>query len=415
MTAEIAILNRMGIALAADSAVTIGNNESQKVYNTANKLFALSKNHPIGIMIYGNATYMGVPWEIIIKSFRSHIGSEKYSELSSYCDSFFDFLINDGRFINNSAENERVQFAFTSFLLDILRKVNERLDSELETDKPDEKTVINYMIESFSAVLSSLKEYRFLEGFDSTFIEEFMERHRENILNVIHENIFLELPENTYNEILEIAAHMFSKGIFTETSGLVISGYGENEIFPSLYDFTIDGFYCGRLKYIKRDPTVISSADEEGKTTASIRPFAQKEMVYSFMEGIDPLLNDVISDCVEDIFYQLPELIEEKLGNKYTNDEKEVIRDLGISVVSEFNDILERVKANKFINPVVEVVQLLPKEELAAMAEALVNLTSFKRKITKETESVGGPIDVAVISKGDGLIWIKENITLIQI
>lgn len=43
------------------------------------------------------------------------------------------------------------------------------------------------------------------------------------------------------------------------------------------------------------------------------------------------------------------------------------------------------------------------------MAEALVNLTSFKRKISLEIETVGEPIDVAIISKGDGFIWIKRK------
>ena len=43
------------------------------------------------------------------------------------------------------------------------------------------------------------------------------------------------------------------------------------------------------------------------------------------------------------------------------------------------------------------------------MSEALVNLTSFKRHVTKQAETVGGPIDVAVISRGDGLIWIKRK------
>jgi hypothetical protein len=38
--------------------------------------------------------------------------------------------------------------------------------------------------------------------------------------------------------------------------------------------------------------------------------------------------------------------------------------------------------------------------ELAAMAEALVNLTKFKRRITPQKETVGGPIDVAIITRG---------------
>ena len=62
-----------------------------------------------------------------------------------------------------------------------------------------------------------------------------------------------------------------------------------------------------------------------------------------------------------------------------------------------------------YVNPITSVVSMLPKDELAAMAEALVNLTSFKLKVTMEKETVGGPIDVAVISKGDGFIWIKKK------
>jgi hypothetical protein len=61
------------------------------------------------------------------------------------------------------------------------------------------------------------------------------------------------------------------------------------------------------------------------------------------------------------------------------------------------------------IQPIIRAVSFLPKDELAAMAESLVNLTSFKRKISLDAETVGGPIDVAVISKGDGFIWIKRK------
>jgi hypothetical protein len=56
-----------------------------------------------------------------------------------------------------------------------------------------------------------------------------------------------------------------------------------------------------------------------------------------------------------------------------------------------------------------KVVTTLPKEEMAAMAEALVELTSLRRKVDSPLESVGGPTDVAVVSKGDGLIWIKRK------
>lgn len=43
------------------------------------------------------------------------------------------------------------------------------------------------------------------------------------------------------------------------------------------------------------------------------------------------------------------------------------------------------------------------------MAETLVNLTSFRQKVSMSVETVGGPVDVAVISKGDGFVWIKQK------
>jgi hypothetical protein len=59
--------------------------------------------------------------------------------------------------------------------------------------------------------------------------------------------------------------------------------------------------------------------------------------------------------------------------------------------------------------PVIAALAHAPKEELADLAESLVHLTSLKRRVALETETVGGPIDVAVISKGDGFIWLKRK------
>jgi len=52
MTAEIAIMNRIGVAIAADRAVTLGGGEG-KIYTSSDKLFQLSTVAPVGIMIYG--------------------------------------------------------------------------------------------------------------------------------------------------------------------------------------------------------------------------------------------------------------------------------------------------------------------------------------------------------------------------
>ena len=37
-------------------------------------------------------------------------------------------------------------------------------------------------------------------------------------------------------------------------------------------------------------------------------------------------------------------------------------------------------------------------------------LESLKEKVTRGTQSVGGPIDVAVITKAEGLVWLKRKL-----
>ena len=70
MTAIVGILNRQGIAFAADSAATLTISSTHKITNHANKIFELSKFEPVGIAMYGNMDFMKMPWEQIIKMYR---------------------------------------------------------------------------------------------------------------------------------------------------------------------------------------------------------------------------------------------------------------------------------------------------------------------------------------------------------
>jgi len=43
------------------------------------------------------------------------------------------------------------------------------------------------------------------------------------------------------------------------------------------------------------------------------------------------------------------------------------------------------------------------------MAEALVNITALRQHVSTAQETVGGPTDVALITKTDGFVWIKKK------
>lgn len=107
-----------------------------------------------------------------------------------------------------------------------------------------------------------------------------------------------------------------------------------------------------------------------------------------------------------------PKLINAEFMGVYLNTLK--YDNKNITAISNENDVRERIELwsrQYHINPIMETVSIAPKEELAQMAETLVNLTSFRRNLSMDefSQSVGGPIDVALITKGDGFIWMKRK------
>ncbi len=61
---------------------------------------------------------------------------------------------------------------------------------------------------------------------------------------------------------------------------------------------------------------------------------------------------------------------------------KKILQKSSDKIILDFQKKLENHRQEMYVDPVLSVVSMLSKDELAAMAETLVNLTSFKRKIT---------------------------------
>ena len=90
MSAGICIMNRNAIAMAADSAVTVGDHAA--IHNSANKLFSLSRVAPVGVIVYANAALMTVPIEIIVKQYKKQLADRVFPKLNDYVNDFLDYL-----------------------------------------------------------------------------------------------------------------------------------------------------------------------------------------------------------------------------------------------------------------------------------------------------------------------------------
>jgi hypothetical protein len=413
MTAEIAILNKEAIALASDSAVTIMGDSSPKIFTSANKLFSLSKYQPVGIMLYQNASFMGIPWEVIIKIYRNKLGSTKFDRLEDYSNNFITFLSCNNPLIPNQVQE---QFMVET-ILDYFYYVRMEIIKALEAKMVKEKELVE---ESIREVVSRvIKEHHdlweqaaYIPSIPEDYSKETRLKYFDMIKNLVQDT-FEKLPitDDIQEYLIQIACNLFSK--FPDNvqnpsfSGIVIAGFGEMDTFPSLDEFLMEGIVNNRLKYKKRRSVRI-----DFKTNASIMPFAQREMVDTFMQGVDPDYLNMEEGFLNDIFDNYATAVSRSL-TKYPSEEQEQFKlnlvAAGREILADFKNKLQAHRNEKYAQPISQVVSFLPKDELAAMAESLVNLTSFKRKVTMESETVAGPIDVALITKGDGFIWIKRK------
>lgn len=189
------------------------------------------------------------------------------------------------------------------------------------------------------------------------------------------------------------------------SSGIVIAGFGENQHFPGLITYTISGISMNKLKYSEETQL---SHHIGPRGNAVIIPFAESEMVHTFMQGVGPNYSRIFELWLRAIFDKYIDTIADIFRIKDVK-QKKVLKGRTFDLLEEFLDKMKTYRRDEHVQPVVEVVASLPKNELADMAENLVSLTSFKLRVSPGLESVAGPIDVAVISKGDGFVWIKRK------
>ena len=406
MTSEIAILNKSAIALAADSAGTVSGGliNGVKINNSVNKLFALSKYQPVAIMVYGSSELMEVPWETIIKSYKSKLGNFYFKTLKEYYDDFIDFLEN--RFFTDSIKNKYFKDTVFYFFKSLIN----------ESENND--CLINQIIDTYYEKLEELNFIEsVLEDIDK-FREDFFINYRDLINELIHK-LFVEkfqLNDKFIEKLSCMVFNLFFKQKFiTSQSGIVIAGFGTEEIYPVLFSFEAECVVNNKFKYIE---TVQHLVEHEGST---IIPFAQDDMIRTFVEGVDPKLQDFFYSYFFECFKLQSQQnllnIKSKLQGIVLDKNVDSIIQVLEQEFSELNNkLIDRIRQQvikygfkEHQLPILTVVGFLPKDQLAFMADALINLTSLKRKISTDDETVGGPVDVLVISKGDGLIWIKRK------
>jgi len=303
MTAEIAILNKSAVALATDSAVTISSgNSHEKVFDSADKLFELSCEQPIGIMIYNGMQFSGIPLQDLIKEFRAQ--RMLFDSVDAAANKFLEFLTDTGRSAPKSEKVSLIQsivYPFFALINDrvrntVLKAINSNVQEGKETDiqKLEQDSIQKVLLAIERAVNHRGKGTFFGAKKTPTLINI----EKEEVINAVTKQ-FPDYLDSTQLQIVDLSTKLLISSELSATkTGVVIAGLGKKERFPTLVSFEFDGVVAGKLKMEWTEKCDI----ERGGEKAFVKPFAQKEMVERFLYGLDEdIQRKVLAYCKQTI------------------------------------------------------------------------------------------------------------------
>lgn len=427
MTAVVGILNKRGIAIAADSAVTITRDRKEKIENSANKMLRMSDVCPISIMIVGSASFLCTPWDIIVRRYRQKRGNTHFPTVQACIDDFISYMTTEKIFFPEEIQRNILNNTLDTFWSEVVCRVPDiNINKKrVVTNKKQILHAFHRRIESGikcfqeSAPLPMFKDYtiRLFKNYLGSMVDELFAKYTVNLASFsIDFDEDIMISDEYTADILSEIKELFIEGFFSYmTYGfkdgqthLIFSGYGNEEEYPVMIRVMVSHGFDNRICYYinPEDVHVISDTNP-----VAICPYAQKDIMEALLTGIDQYFFSEICLRFEKMFNE----ITDQISIDYMLEEDDT---------EEIDAILNKVKSSDLIRQFKKYGYRIQEEErrqwlkalhdyslqdMAHLAENFISMTSFERHMTFSQEGVGGPIDLAVITKNNGFTWLNRK------
>src|SRR5262249_7161075 len=157
-------------------------------------------------------------------------------------------------------------------------------------------------------------------------------------------------------------------------------GFGREDRYPSVVTYYVSAMVDG---IVKRSEISVDAIDNEVRSR--LRVFADSQVTHAFLRGIDfdlerrlyggfYMLMHGIVDEVVDAIPGVTEAVKSDLRNRFHNNDVPRYFDA-------FRGMIGQYQQQAYINPVLRVLEIAARTELAETARALVELNVFKKRI----------------------------------
>lgn len=375
MTFCIVAMNRTAAALAADSTVSIPYRAGTKHFQGVSKVMAANSKDPVAVMVYGSPDFAGIPWEVVVEEFREeHRTSQNH--VRDHTRVFFEFLERLLRtWVKQEDQDELADMLFIPMLESIEDAWNQKV---ADFPSSEHEAALAKIVQEITLQWKKTRRpcEQVLETVDVTA------RVTEAFKDL---GGWTEKLTPAAKAMIVDAANWSTRQLSKREqyfSGVVFAGYGAKQQLPALSFHLVGVPYAWQIR--KKDSRV---QEVSARRPAVVAPFAETKYARIFLEGIDPSIRQWYSAMV----------------NQQAKD-----LELSELYAKQLNDRLDQLINNRS-ESIITAVSYLPKAGLAEFAESLVRITAVSLRMSMVPETVGEPIDVAVLSRGDGLVWVKRT------
>jgi hypothetical protein len=350
---------------------------------------------------------MNVPWETIVKEFHASLDGRDFKTIKQYGQAFLKFLGSSDLLFPDDQQQAFASWATTHKLAGIRDRVVRQVDLHIRDHGPiGVREARRIGRETIDHEYKAWRAAAPRRGLPRSYLSSLRNRYAGDIGKDIDE-VFekFRLTSDLKKKLVETVFNSWTRGAQEGLSGVVIAGFGQTDVFPALVSHEIDGVLLGHPLYWPAADRAMNHS-----SAAVIVPFAQQDMIRLFVEGVTPRYEEYIEAYFSKVVSDLGGIVTSLLpSGSVTGKLEDDLNTSGEALLRTLSQDLEERRHQLYVDPLLSIVGSLPMDELASLAESLVNLTSLRRRVSLDEETVGGPIDVAVISRGDGLVWIKRK------
>lgn len=395
MTSQIAISNLNGVAVASDTVVTMTKDGAQKTLGNTNKIYELGGAHNILILHSGTSTINDIPHSLHIYEWAKTLGEPKPT-VQAYVDSYKAWTAGETKLSKSASEANLIHF----ILNDHYYYMNWRIKDEVlgmtfdegVTEKKKKSLREAHYLQIVKEGKKHLENLEIYSGITDKSAVKIINDAEIDVKGKI-DYIFSEFPPSSDAEsiLLESAPLVLSRSqSMSIDSELAFVGFGVDEPYAHVIRVSCRGIYGKTLAL-----TLVTQTEVQPPyPSARIDYFAQRDAMFSFVNGARPKYRDTMHSLIIDE-------VETRWG-------AETEEPVGWEVAEAVAEKLQEWAQEFYIEPMIDTISVLSILGLAELSESMVSLQATAAAGQNGPATVGGLIEVATIDRINGIVWHRR-------